>query len=184
MKSKTPIYAALVLAVIAGAVGLVMTLGGDDESKSSAAAGKAAVTKDAALRYPKTWQSLDKKALAKAGGDKPLVAIQRKDDSGIVIVRAEAPRKTSYESLAKDLNSELKGRFNDFRPVTQRLIKTRAGEALYVSYIRAKKGTAQSITLANVGGRNYSINTVVRGGSKAAAKEAGAIIRSFGPATR
>ena len=181
MKSKTPVYAALCLAVIAGVVGLVMALGGGDEKSASNA--KATVSKDAALRYPNSWQTLDKKALAQAGA-KPLAAIQRKDKSGIVVVRAEAPRKTSYQQLAKDLNAELKNRFKDFKPVTQRLIKTRAGESLYFSYIRKKQGTAQSITLTKVGGRNYSINTVVRGGSKAAAREAGAIIRSFGPATR
>lgn len=178
---KFPLYAALGLVLTGGSIGGAVALTGGDDDK---AASKAAAGKDAALRYPSTWTNLDGKALAKSEGNKPLAAIQRKDRSGIVVVRAEAKRDASYQALARDLNSELKGRFKDYKPVTQRVIKTQAGEALYFSYIRRRQGTAQSITLAEVGGRTYSINTVVRGGAKKAATEAGAIIRSFGPATR
>jgi hypothetical protein len=182
MKSKTPLYAALVLGIIAGAVALTMALTGGKDAKTTA---KGAAGQDAALRYPKTWAKMDPAALAKTtSGRKPVAAIERRDHTGVVIVRAEAPRKTSYQQLVTDLNQQLKSRFSDYKPVSQKLIQTAAGKALYFSYIRKQKGTAQSITLMQVGKRNYSINTVVRGGAQSAAKEAGAIIRSFGPATR
>src|SRR5207244_4009955 len=156
-------YAALVLAAIVGAVALTMALTGgkDDATKTTAKAGPL----DAALRYPKSWAKMSDASLAKASGRTPVAAIQRKDHSGVVIVRAEAPRKLSYQQLATDLDKQLSSRFKDYKPVSQKLIQTAGGKSLYFSYIRKQAGTAQSITLTKVGDRNYSINTVVRGGA-------------------
>jgi hypothetical protein len=63
--------------------------------------------------------------------------------------------------------------------VGARVGRIRAGAAFLYTFVHG--GAAQSLTVANVHGVTYRIDTVVPAGAAAAAREAGASVGSFGP---
>jgi len=176
-RRRKPLVLALVALAVVGAVvlGVLLLTGGNGDSEAN-------VENRARLSYPDTWRELGGDRLRRAG-DRAVAALQRQDQGGLIVVRVEPPRRQNYGELGRDLQRALRRRFPDYRAGSRRLVRTRAGKAYYFSWVRTRAGTAQSITIAKVGDRTYSLNTVIRGGARKAAAEAGAIIRSFGPAS-
>jgi hypothetical protein len=103
----------------------------------------------------------------------------RDDRSGAVIVRRTGRLHGSVRTIARDLTTSLSARVPGFRLVSARVGHVRAGAAFVYTFSRP--GAAQSLTVANVRGQTYRIDTVVRAGSPDAAREAGAAVGSFGP---
>lgn len=158
---------------------LVLALTGGDEDGGAGDDGRAS-SGGVSLKFPRAWEQVPRAELRRAGTN-AVAGVRRRDGAAVLVVRAEPRRRQPLDQIADDLRAELERRFRDFRFVGRRTIETAAGPAFYFSYVRRRAGTAHSVTLAPVGERNYSLTTVVRGGSEAAAREVGAIIRSFGP---
>jgi hypothetical protein len=103
----------------------------------------------------------------------------RDDRSAAVIVRRTGKLHGGLRTIARDLTARLSARVPGFRLVGARVGHERAGAAFVYTFVRT--GGVQSLTVANVRGATYRIDTVVRAGSPGAAREAGAAVGSFGP---
>jgi hypothetical protein len=132
------------------------------------------------VSYPSSWEPLSQRTLRAAPGG-PLAALKRKDRKGLVVIRREKGRTGGdLNRFASRLRRVLERRFPDFQGRSAHLIKVKAGKAFFLSYIRKRTGTVQSIVIVPVGRTTYTLNTVSSGRSKAAAREIGRIITSFG----
>jgi hypothetical protein len=178
---RRPLLIAL-LAALAGAAitaGLLVGLGGDSPSKH-----KGAIELRGpgfALAYPAGWKATPAKELAAVKGH-PAAIVRRGDGKGVVVVRRKgAPRDQSLRSLTRDLTSDLRHRFSDFRFVSARLTRVRGGTAFLYTFVRTQQKTAQSIALVKVGKANYTLDAVASAGDARSAQEVVAIVRSFGP---
>jgi len=69
-------------------------------------------------------------------------------------------------------------RFAGFRALGAREISTRAGAAYLYSFVRGS--VVQSVAVVGVAGRTYLLNAIVASGAAELAREAGAIVGSFG----
>lgn len=131
------------------------------------------------VRYPSTWKPLSKHSLRTAPGH-PLAALERKDRKGLVVIRREQGRAGGdLNRFAAQLRRVLERRFSDFQGRHAKLIKVRAGKAFFVSYIRKRAGTIQSLVIVPVGRKTYTLNTISSGTAKSVAREVGRIIVSF-----
>jgi hypothetical protein len=110
----------------------------------------------------------------------PAAAVLRSTDGrATVIVRRTGELRGSLRTIATDLTARLRSRLPGFRLVGARVSRVRAGAAFVYTF--ARRGAAQSLTVAKLGGATYRIDTVVRAGSPTAASEAAAAVTSFGP---
>jgi hypothetical protein len=173
-----------VLFVVAGvALLLAATLavnaltGGGDDGAGNQLQGSS--TDSFKLSYPDGWRPLSKKRLDALPGN-PLAVLRRKDGKGYVILRKEdkrAPR--DFGQFSGELTRELEQRVPDFQKQSSRVVKIRAGEAFFYSYIRKRAGTVHSVLVVPAGKRSYAFNTVSRGGATDVARETAKIILSF-----
>jgi len=169
--------AAVIAAVAAVAVAVVLiTGGGNDNGKGGTAKGSTAAP--FTMAYPSSWRPLSKAELAKLPG-KPEAVLRRKDGKGFVVVRSDAGRAQSFGKLQGDLTTELKKRVPDFKERSSKVVKIKAGKALFTTYIRSKTGTVHSVLVVPAGKRTYTLNTVSRGGADNVAREIGKMLLSF-----
>jgi hypothetical protein len=181
------VVAALVGAGIALAV--VLALGVGSGSDSPHAAGRGVSVQRVALargngytvRIPAGWRSLTAAELAKVPG-KPVAALQRKAGGAVVVIRrTTTPTARSLGSLTKSLTASYAKRFPDFKFVSARVQRFRAGPAFLYTYVRSSAGTAQSLALTSVGNANFSLDSAISASDTRAANDVASILRSFGP---
>jgi len=171
---------ALLAAVVGAALafGVLRATGGD--APSTAPRSTELRGPGFALAYPKGWAPQRAEQLAKLPGH-PAAVVRRADGKGVVIVRRKAaPRDQSLRALTRDLNGGLAKRFSDFRFVSSRVVRVRAGNAFLYTFVRTEQKTAQSIALVRVGKANFTLDAVAGAGDTRAAREVAAIVRSFG----
>jgi hypothetical protein len=169
------------LAALAGAAiaaGLLVAGGSDSAAPERA---KELRGPGFALGYPAGWSPAPAAELAKMPG-RPVAVVRRADGKGVVIVRRKgAPKDQSLKALTRDLNAGMTKRFSDFRFVSARVTRVRAGNAFLYTFLRTRQKTAQSIALVRVGQANFTLDAVAASGDVRAAREVAAIVRSFGP---
>lgn len=171
------LLAALAGAAVAAAV--VLTAGGDEPSRPKPATELRGP--GFALAYPSGWKPVPAAGLAGVQG-KPAAIVRRGDGKGIVVVRRKhVPRDQSLRGLTRDLTAGLERRFEDFRFVSARVTRLRAGTAFLYTFVRTRQKSAQSIALVKVGRTEFSLDAVAAAGDPRAAREVAAIVRSFGP---
>lgn len=112
------------------------------------------------------------------GGD---VMLRRADGHGVVIVRRTGPIQGDLRVVARDLTTELRRQIPGFHLVSARVGRVRAGGAFVYTFVRGTSGAAQSLALTRVDGVTYRLDTIVPGAAPDAARQAGAIVASFGP---
>ena len=141
----------------------------------SHAAGSQAVFHGAgfSIGIPSGWRA--------ARADGADVMLRRTDGHGVVIVHRTGPVQGDLRVVARDLTTELRRQIPGFRLVSARLGRVRAGGAFVYTFVRGTSGAAQSLALTKVGGVTYRIDSIVPGDAPDAAREAGAIVASFGP---
>jgi hypothetical protein len=163
--------AVAVLAVI-GAVHLAGTTSGS--SRAADAGGFTAAGDAFHLDVPKGWSAV-------RGSDPgaPAAMLRRPDGHGLVIVRRIPALSGDLRTVARSLTSELQAELPSFRFLGARLGRVRAGAAFLYTFVRGRN--AQSIAVTRVKGVTYRLDSIVAAGSPDAAREAGAIVGSFGP---
>jgi hypothetical protein len=110
----------------------------------------------------------------------PAAAVLRSADGrATVIVRRTGELHGSLRTVARDLTARLTARLPGFRVLSARVDRIRAGAAFVYTF--ARRGAAQSLTVAKLRGATYRIDTVIRAGSPAAAADAARAVSSFGP---
>ena len=132
------------------------------------------------VSVPSGWRALSPSELAGIPAH-PSAVLRRADGRGLVVIRPTAAVRASGARLVHDLGSRLRPRFPGFRVVGARFARVRGGRAFVYTFERDPARTAQTVALVSTGGRAYEIDAVVPGAAAAAARDAAAIVASFGP---
>jgi hypothetical protein len=170
-------------ALAAGAVMLLVALvsgGGDGGSQSRDGRVFTAPGKAFSISVPEGWKALRGAELAGVQGG-PVAALSQTDGRGLVLVHRSAAVQGDLRAVARRLTTELRGRVLGFKLVSARLGRVRAGGALLYTFVRGKQAMVQTLALTKVRGVTYRIDAVVPGDQPDAAREAGAVVGSFGP---
>lgn len=175
LAAASALLGALSLFAVIGLVSLLSGSGDRAASHTFTAEGKAF-----AIGVPVGWTALRADRLAALPGS-PAAAIRRGDGRGLVIVRRTGAVSGDLRTVATSLTSQLRARIPGFRLVGARLGRVRAGGAFLYTFVRGTGGAAQSLAITRVAGVTYRIDSVVAGDSPDAARQAGAIVGSFGP---
>jgi hypothetical protein len=126
------------------------------------------------VAVPKGWS-------ATRGTDpgSPAAILRRPDGHGLVIIRRTGALSGDLRTVASSLTEQLRAQLPGFRLVGARMGRVRAGGAFVYTFARGR--TAQSLAVTRVKGVTYRIDSMVAAGSPDAARQAGAIVGSFGP---
>ena len=171
------LLSALVAAAVAATA--VMLLTGDDAKKETGRTVSGSKQDPFEMSYPASWSSLPKTKLAKLPG-RPVAVVRRKDKKGLVVVRVSPrPAPRDLRTLGADLRRQLKKGISDVQIRAAKPVKLRSGNALFLSYLRKKKGTTQTLVVVPAGKRTFTINTVSVGGANDVARQIGRMILSF-----
>jgi hypothetical protein len=130
------------------------------------------------LHYPVGWNPDSEAELARLPGS-PVAAVRRADRQGIVIVNRQEGATGNFEKVSRQFDRRLKKRISDFRKVSAHPVSIQAGQAFLYSYIRKRRGTVHTIVVVPAGSVTYTLNAVVPAGANDAARQVGAMIRSF-----
>ncbi len=85
-------------------------------------------------------------------------------------------------TLAAGLERRLRERLGDIRPLRAGALTTGGRQGLLYTFTRPAAGAVQSVAVIPVDGATYTLDAVVAGADERAAREVGAIVRSFDPA--
>jgi hypothetical protein len=163
--------AALLLAALALALGLLAGRDGGASRAHARATTYTAGDRSFSISYPAGWKATP----AGATG----AVIERADHRGVVLVRERPALRHSLSSLVKGLPRELAGRFTDFRPIGASVARLSTGPAVVYTFVRTAAGKVQSIVVAPTARRSFILQVVAPGGAHDAAREAGQIVRSL-----
>jgi hypothetical protein len=177
--------AAVLAAVVV--IALVATGGDDDNNKSGARAGANTAANGAGstadqlppfdLGFPNTWRKVDAK---QKKGDPPRLAIARKDGTGVVTMTIQGPVKQSLAALEAGFQEALQKRVpGGVTQLSAKRVKVPAGNALHTTWIQKKSGRIQSNLVVPAGKVSFSLDAVVAGNAKKAAREVGEIFSAF-----
>jgi len=125
------------------------------------------------LTLPNGWSAASHGQLAGA-----LAVVRSRDGRAAVVVSPGVALSGDMRTATKQITALLQRRFAGFRPLGAREISTRAGAAYLYSFVRGS--VVQSVAVASVDGRTYLLNAIVATGAGDRAREAGAIVGSFG----
>jgi hypothetical protein len=169
------------LCALAGAIAVLAVIG---IAKVVAPAGQAAAATSYdgpgfAMTLPRGWHALSATQTARVPGN-PVAVIRRESDSGIVVVRRIPALNGDLRDVAQSLTGQLRRRIPGFQLVSARLGSVRAGGAFLYTFVRGGGAAVQSLAITTVRGKTYRIDSIVPAKEVAAAREAGAIVRSFG----
>ena len=170
-----------VLAVgLSAAAGALVSLGVMTALDGGAARTTHAAPPPFTVALPSGWHAASAKQLA-AMPSRPAAVLRRADGRGVVVIRRIAPVRASGTELVRELGTRLRARFPGFRPVNARFTHLRGGRAFVYTFERAPRRTVQGVAFAPAGGSTYELDTVVPGRAPEAARDAAAIVASFGP---
>jgi hypothetical protein len=131
------------------------------------------------MTLPHGWHPLTGAKVARVPGH-PVAVIRRADGRGVVVVRQIPALNGDLRTVAKSLTAQLKRKVAGFQLVSARLGRVRAGGAFLYTFVRGGGVAVQSLAITTVHGRTFRIDSIVPAKETAAAREAGAIVRSFG----
>jgi hypothetical protein len=163
--------AVLVLVVLA----VVVFVGGGDDGKVTV---KGPSGEELSVEKPDGWSELSKNELQALPGN-PVAVLRRDDGGGLVVLNAQEGAAQDLRQVSGQLDRRLRKELPDFRKVSSRRVRVKAGPALLYSYARKQKGTAHTILVVPTEGRSYTLNAAVGAGEDQAARGAGKILFSF-----
>jgi hypothetical protein len=167
------------LSALAGVVAILAVVGAVHLAQGSSAPAPAATSFSGAgnsfqIAVPEGWT-----AVRGTDPGSPAAILRRPDGHGLVIVRRSGTLTGDLRKVARSLTTQLRAELPGFRLVGARLGSVRAGAAFLYTFVRGE--TAQSLAVTRVKGVTYRIDSMVSAGSPEAARQAGAIVASFGP---
>lgn len=175
----------MALAVAAGAGGVSLLTGDDDEPRRPALVGKTgteAVTgPDAApfrLVFPDRWD-VREQADERSKPGSSVVSLRRADGTGALSLRVGGRLSSGLETMRTELREGLRERLPQARLVTSRIVEVVSGDALLTLWIDTRSGRVQSNLVVPDGERSYVLDAVVAGRADAAARDVAAIFSSF-----
>jgi hypothetical protein len=171
--------AVALLSALAGAVAILAVVGAVHLAKGSAPQARIASAFTGSggafsVTVPEGWS-----AVRGTEPGSPAAVLRRPDGHGLVIIRRSPDLRGDLSTVARSLTAQLRAQLPGFRLVGARIGHVRAGNAFIYTFARG--ATAQSLALTRVKGVTYRIDSMVAAGSPDAARQAGAIVGSFGP---
>jgi hypothetical protein len=127
------------------------------------------------VALPHGWRATPHAALDALPG-RPLAVLRSADGRAAVVI---GPAASAADPSGRQLARELARRFHPFKPLAARTVATRAGAAHLYAFARG--AVVESVAVASLRGRSYTIDGVVASGANADAQQLGAIVASFGP---
>jgi hypothetical protein len=176
MKRPLPLLAAL-LALLAA--GFALRAEDRDPAQRSAVEVRAAAPAPVRWTAPDETFAVDVPARWSVDHGAAATVLQRPDRRGTVVVRRGERLEQSPQSLARGLERRLRARLGAIRPLGTRSLD--AGGLLY-TFIRPGADTVQSVAVIPARRATYTLDVVVSGADEDAAREVGAMVRSFTPA--
>lgn len=172
--------------VVLAAVAVVALLvaSGDDDAKGTNTAGVPAAQRasgpmpDFELKFPSAWRRLAAEE-AKGRGEGPRLVIARKDKAGMLSMAIRGPIRQSLASLKADLEARLKKQFPQMRSFESQRVTVPAGPGLHTTFVDGRTGRVQTNLVIPAGKLSYVLDAVVRGDSRAAAREVGLMFSAF-----
>lgn len=176
----------MALAVAAGAGGVSLLTGGDDEPRRAAplvakTGTEAVAGPDAApfrLVFPERWD-VREQADERSEPGSSVVSLRRADGTGALSLRVGGRLATGLERMSTELKQGLRERLPQARVVTSRVVEVVSGDALLTLWVDTRSGRVQSNLVVPDGERSYVLDAVVAGGADAAARDVAAIFTSF-----
>ena len=169
--------AAAAALLIAAAVTAALLASSSDEAPRQTPRYQAA-DRSFSVDLPAGWKALNGRQLAEVPSA-PAAVLRRQDRRGLVIIRRQAALDRNSRSLTQDLTRQLRRRFRGLRPVGARTVQLRSGPGYVYTFARPQAGTVQSIAVAPLPDRTYTLDAVTGAGSRDVAAQIGAIVRSF-----
>lgn len=194
MRSKLPVITALLAGAVIALVAVLVVGGGDDDkdktsvssttptpTSTALADGAELKSREFKLRYPKQgWEQLTAKDLgSRARGT--VAGLKREDNGALVLVQRGGKLDASLDDIADQLTTRLKKEVDDFRFVSSKQVKLPAGDAVTYTFVRTKSDRVQSLVVIPEDDRTFTLNSVIGGGSKDAAREVAEIVNTFDP---
>lgn len=170
------VVALLAAALLAGvAVAVVLSLTGDTTTQPDRYVDPAG---GFSVSLPAGWRALPA-AETKRLPTSPTAVLRRADGRAVVIVRRRGTQPVRWASVRRDLERQVRARFRGARAVGARTVALRSGAAHVFTFARPRAGTVQSIAVASLPGRTYTLDAVAAAGARDAATQLGALITSF-----
>lgn len=192
MRSKLPVITALLAGAVIALVAVLVVGGGDDDKDKTSASsttpqstaladGTELKSKEFKLRYPNQgWEQLTSKDLGnRARGT--VAGLKREDNGALVLVQRGGKLEASLDEIANELTTRLKKEVEDFRFVSSEQVKLPAGDAVTYTFVRTKSDRVQNLVVIPEDDRTFTLNSVIGGGSKDAAREVAEIVKTFDP---
>jgi hypothetical protein len=130
------------------------------------------------IALPAGWKALSSRQLDDVPSA-PAAVLRRSDRRGLVVIRRQAALDRNSRSLTQDLTRQLRRHFRGLRPVGARTVQLRSGPGYVYTFARPSAGTVQSIAVAPLPDRTYTLDAVTGAESRDVAVQIGAIVRSF-----
>ena len=178
--SRAATVAAVLLSLLAGALVSLALMKTAGSAESGAARSWTAPDRAFTLSVPPGWHAAHAAQLAVLPS-RPAALLRRRDGRGTVSVRSGPPLRGTRGALAARLARQLGARFPGFQPVGARFARVRGGRAFVFTFVHGSERTVQSLTLVSAGERSYAIDAVTAGDAPDVARQAAAIVTSFGP---
>jgi hypothetical protein len=176
-RSRKQLLAGLILVLLVAAAGVfaVPHFRGQEAGPSTVSGPQGAPF---TLKRPAGWNVADAAKLGSMPG-KPLAVLNRTDGKGLIVVNRRPKAPSSLRGFSQQLDSQLAKRVPDFKRISARTVRVRAGEAFLYTYVRKSKGTVNSVVVVPGKTHTYVLNAVVPTGARAAARQVGAMLASF-----
>ena len=130
------------------------------------------------IARPQGWQQVAPAKLATLKG-RPLAVLRQGDGKGLVVVNSRAKADKSLRGITTELDQQLSKRLSDFKRLSARTIKVKAGDAFLYTYLRRSKGTVNTVVVVPAKDRTYVLNAIVPTGARKTARQVGAMLASF-----
>jgi hypothetical protein len=163
--------------LIAVALTAALLVPSGDESPREASRYRAA-DRSFSVALPAGWKALNSRQLDDVPSA-PAAVLRREDRRGLVVIRRQAALDRNSRSLTQDLTRQLRRRFRGLRPVAARSVQLRSGPGYVYTFARPQAGTVQSIAVAPLPDRTYTLDAVTSADARDVAAQIGAIVRSF-----
>jgi hypothetical protein len=175
-RPRTGVVAAL--SALAGAIAILAVVGAVHIAGGShdTSAPRTFAANGFSIGVPSGWNALSGSDLSRVQGASAV--IRRSDGRGVVMVRRTGALTGDLRDVARGLTKQLAARLPGFTPISARLGSVRAGGAFVYTFVSA--GKAQTLAVTRIGDTTYRIDSIVPADAPDAARQAGAIVASFG----
>jgi hypothetical protein len=173
-RRRRVIAAAVALVVVAAALAAILAA----SSGPQAPPRYQAADRSFSVVVPTGWQALGARDL-KAMPSSPAAVLRRQDRRGMIVIQRRPALERNSRSLTSDLTRQLRRRFDGLQPVGARTVPLQSGAGYVYTFARPRAGTVQSIAVAPVRDRTYTMDAVASAGAPDVAAQIGAIVRSF-----